>query len=113
MKRIYLAGPYTHHDRDVRARRERALSEKCADLMLSGYVVFSPITHGHALATFLPSAKVASWVFWGAQDKSHLLSCDELHVLMLDGWDSSRGVGEEIEWATEAGMSIIYHQAAG
>jgi len=109
MKRIYLAGPYTHDDEAIRNSRAEALSAKAAELMLEGHVVFSPITHGHALLPWLPFS-CRTWEFWGAQDKVHLEACDQLRVLCLPGWEHSRGVKDEIKWARESGKTIIFHQ---
>jgi hypothetical protein len=112
LKRVYLAGPYSHTDPEVRAARAAALNRKAAWLMMQGLCVFSPITHGVALLDYFPYNE-RGWAFWGEQDRAHLLACDELHVLCLDGWRESRGVTDEIQWATEAGMPVIYHDCEG
>lgn len=106
--RVYLAGPYSHPDEQVRLTRERTLSKKCASLMLEGYVVFSPITHGHALLDFMPF-ETRTWEFWGSQDFEHMRACDEVHVLCLDGWEKSRGVKDEILWATMLRKKVVYY----
>ncbi len=109
-KRVYLAGPYSHADEKVREERAHALSAKTVELMMEGYVVFSPITHGHALLPWLPFS-CRTWEFWGAQDRVHLETCQELHVLCLPGWETSRGVTDELAWARESGKPVVYHSA--
>ena len=97
---IYLASPYTHADAGVREERFRAACRAAATLMRQGHVVFAPIVHGHPLvAEGLP----IEWPWWERFDREHLSRCDEVVVLMLDGWESSAGVQAEIRIAAESG----------
>ncbi|MBM3983831.1 MAG: DUF1937 family protein, partial [Planctomycetes bacterium] len=90
---IYLASPYSHPDPDVREQRFRAACRATAALLMAGEVVFSPIVHSHPLVAFeMPTA----WSFWERIDRAHLERCDEVVVLMLDGWAHSLGVREEL-----------------
>lgn len=41
-------------------------------------------------------------------DREHLKRCNELVVLMLDGWKESRGVQAEIRIALELGKPVRY-----
>jgi len=102
---IYLASPYTHPDAAVREQRFRAACQATAALVRQGIVVFAPIVHSHPLVEHgLPT----SWSFWSNQDRRFLELCDELVVLMLDGWRESRGVQEEIQIARELGKPIHF-----
>ena len=95
---IYLASPYSHPDPAVRERRFRDACRAAAALLRSGRAVFSPIAHSHPLVAHgLPT----DWSFWEWQDREHLARCDEVMVLMLDGWEESVGVREEIRIARE------------
>lgn len=103
MKRIYLAAPYSHPDKDVRTMRFYAVSRRANLIMQRGDLVYSPITHGHVLGCYggLP----ADFGFW----ESHCLSflrhwAQELHVLALDGWLESRGVLAEMAEADRLGL---------
>jgi nucleoside 2-deoxyribosyltransferase len=90
---IYLASPYSHPDPAVREERFRAACRATAALLRAGEVVFSPIVHSHPLVAFeLPTA----WSFWERIDRAFLERCDEVVALMLDGWEESVGVREEI-----------------
>lgn len=100
---IYLASPYSHDDPAVREARFRAVCLATAALIRAGNVVFSPVVHSHPLASFgLPT----TWEFWAEQDRHYLACCDELVVLMLDGWEDSVGVREEIRIAKELGKPV-------
>ena len=48
--RIYLAVPYSHPDESVRALRFQEATVAANYLMRQAYLVYSPITHGHAIA---------------------------------------------------------------
>jgi nucleoside 2-deoxyribosyltransferase len=102
---IYLASPYTHPDPAVREQRFQAACRAAAALIHEGFVVFAPIVHSHPVAAYgLPT----SWAFWRKQDQEHLEQCDELLVLMLDGWQESTGVQAEILLARELGKPVRY-----
>ncbi|MCC7424464.1 MAG: DUF1937 family protein [Planctomycetaceae bacterium] len=107
---IYLASPYTHPDTQVREQRFREACRATAGLMLAGHAVFSPILHSHPLVGHgLPAA----WDFWERIDREHLQRCDEVLVLMLDGWEESVGVAAEIRIAGELGKPVGYLASDG
>jgi hypothetical protein len=102
---IYLASPYSHSEAVVREQRFRAACCATARLIAAGHVVFSPIVHGHPLVHHgLPT----DWSFWERCDRDHLVRCDEVVVLMLDGWRESVGVAAEIRIAEELGRPVRY-----
>jgi len=102
---IYLASPYSHPDAAVRETRFRDACRAAAKLMRLGHVVFSPIAHGHCICEHgLPT----DWRFWEPFDRSQLERCDEVVVLMLDGWRESVGVQAEIQIADEVGKPVRY-----
>ncbi|MEX0718371.1 MAG: DUF1937 family protein [Planctomycetaceae bacterium] len=102
---IYVASPYSDPDPLVREQRFDAVCRAVAALMHSGVVAFSPIVHGHPLVAHgLP----VEWPFWERFDCEHLSRCDELVVLMLDGWRNSRGVRAEIRIAGDLGISVRF-----
>jgi nucleoside 2-deoxyribosyltransferase len=102
---IYLASPYSHPDPAVREQRFRAACRAAVALLRAVQVVFSPITHSHPLAQHgLPG----NWQFWERYDRAFLERCDEVVVLMLDGWGESVGVQAEIRIAWELGKPVRY-----
>ena len=46
--------------------------------------------------------------YWREYDEAMLDCCEELHVLMLDGWRESVGVQAEIKLAELWGLKIVY-----
>ena len=106
-KLIYLAAPYTDPDPEVSALRAEQASYAAAMLMSRyGFAVFSPITHGHAVVDHLPLEKAVSHDFWMEQCIPVLDRCDELHILRLPGWDRSRGVKYEWDFAVRTHKPI-------
>jgi nucleoside 2-deoxyribosyltransferase len=107
---IYLASPYSHPDPAVREERFRAACQVTAELIRAGDAVISPVVQGHPLAAFgLPT----DWQFWETLDRHQLARCDEVVVLMLDGWRESVGVQTEIRIAAELGKPVRYVAPAG
>jgi hypothetical protein len=93
---IYLASPYTHTDPDVMQERFEYVRAAAAEMLARGEIVYSPIVHGHAIATAhdLPT----DFEFWMRHSFAMLERADNLYVLRLDGWLESRGVTAEIGW---------------
>jgi hypothetical protein len=93
---IYLASPYSHADPDVMQQRFEDVRAATAALLAHDEIVYSPIVHGHAIATAhdLP----ATFDFWMRHCYAMLERADSLYVLQIDGWETSRGVRAEMDW---------------
>lgn len=107
MKLIYLASPYTHDDPAVRQARFEAAVDASAALMKEGHAVYSPIGNCHPIQErhSLPT----EWAYWQEFDTLIISRCDELYILMLDGWKQSVGVTAEIKIAEELGKPVYYY----
>lgn len=102
---IYLASAYSNADPSVREHRYQAACRATAALIRAGQVVFSPVVHSHPLVAFgLPTV----WEAWERIDRTFLERCDELAVLMIDGWDQSIGVRAELRIARELGKPVRF-----
>ena len=102
---IYIVSPYTHSDPTVREQRFDAACAAAAVLMRAGHIVYSPVVYGHSL---VQRGLPCDWPFWERHARWHLERCDEVVVLMLDGWDESVGVRAEIEIAGELEKVVWY-----
>jgi hypothetical protein len=89
--KIYLAIPYSGMEQLSFDTANRIAGQ----LMREGHIVFSPISHSHPIAQTceLPT----HWDYWREADTSFLEWCDEILVVMMPGWDLSRGVTAELE----------------
>lgn len=103
---IYLASPYSHPDAKVREARFVAANRAAYRLMQRGEVVFSPISHSHSIE--VESGVIGDHEFWARQDDAFQAQCRKVAVLIIDGWQESRGVQREIQLAKENGMSVEF-----
>ena len=108
MKLSYLATCYTHADPIVRERRYHVVNEVAARLMAAGKVIFSPISHGHAICQTSETDIPLEWEFWRLQCDPFLMAMHELIVLRQDGWENSVGVEYEIGIADVRGVQIVW-----
>ena len=80
-----------------------------AHFMSSGIHIFSPLSHCHEVATYMPDDPYyRSWDFWREYDFAFLEKADKLIILTLPGWESSIGVQAEIQYAQTHNISIEY-----
>lgn len=105
---IYLASPYSHPDPAERERRYKEACRVAGNLMKRGRRVFSPIAHSHPIEAAFEDAKPEGHDFWLEQDFAVLRHAAELHVLCLEGWERSRGIAAEVEFAGRIGIPVFY-----
>lgn len=102
---IYLAAPYNHKDPEIVEGRMRLVNKQLAYLNMKGEMAFSPLMLHYCLKeNELPS----SYLFWRDYCRAFIKMCKEVHVLTLPGWDFSEGVLDEINFAIELGIPVIY-----
>jgi hypothetical protein len=107
---IYLCSPFTHVDPAVRQQRFDAACRAAAALIRQGKTVFAPIAHSYGICAHgVPH----DWQFWQRHDRRYLAVCDEVVVLMLDGWQESVGVQAEIAIARELGKPVTFFAVVG
>ncbi|MGH6796576.1 MAG: DUF1937 family protein [Methylocella sp.] len=107
MSYYYLGSPYSKHPDGP----EEAFRQVCVEagaLIRAGMPVYSPIAHSHPIAEYaeMDPFDHSIWMvadeplMWGAR-------CG-LIVLMLDGWETSYGLAEEIKFFRQAMRPIVY-----
>ncbi len=101
-KVIYLASPYTGNEQ----ANFEAVCRTAGHLMKASFFVFSPIAHTHPIA--MGGTLPTDWNYWEAYDRAMIERCDAVWVLMLDGWEESKGVTAEIEYAKYLGKDIKF-----
>lgn len=102
----YLASPYSHPDPAVVVERFEKVSKEAARMVRAGIFVYCPIAHTHPMVIY--GELTENWEFWKEYDETWLSICGRLYVLMLPGWESSKGVAAEIAIATRLGLPITY-----
>lgn len=108
MEYIYLASPYSHHEESVREERFRAACKKASEYISNGIAVFCPIAHTHHIADHMDESARMDFELWMEADLPLVHHAKEVHVLRLEGWEHSRGIRREIEYARERGIPVVY-----
>ena len=107
---IYVASPYSHESPFVREDRFRAVEQFTAKLIKTGVKAFSPIAAFHHMVRQFALPTDAK--YWSEFNYHFLKNSDRLYILQLEGWDTSKGVQMEIEWARELYIPIFYHPSS-
>lgn len=105
---IYLASPYSHANPAVKENRFDEVCRIAGRLMRDGHCVFSPIAHSHSVELQFDGGGVEGHDFWLRQDFAILRHAEKLVVLKLYGWEESRGIAAEIDFATRIGIPVEY-----
>lgn len=106
-KLVYIASPYSNPDDRVRYENYLIVTKIASDLVSKGIIAISPITYGHVLSEH--SKMPTDWEFWENFCISLLEKCDEILICnTMSGWEESRGVRAEIEFAKKMGIKIKY-----
>jgi hypothetical protein len=105
-KKIFIAGPYNHADSEIMANRLEEIRKYCVLQFKNGNIPISALLMGLSFASSgdLPT-DTETWLNFC---KEILSVCDELHVLMVDGWDKSSGVANEVKIAIELNIKVVY-----
>lgn len=112
-KLIYLACPYTHKYDTVMQERFEKASKVAAILMERGNNVFSPLTHSDIVCRYMEEDLQTDFSFWLSRDLQIIDFCTHVYVLMLEGWDESKGVAVEIEYANQNGIPVKFLNEEG
>lgn len=102
---LFLGCPYSDPSIVIREERCAAASRVAARLMDMGYAVYSPISHGHAIANYGMGVGM-EYETWMVVNDNVLSLCDAVVVLDIEGIRSSRGVAHEVTLATRLFVPI-------
>lgn len=106
-KLYYLASPYSHKSEIVRTFRKLLVDAVGSKFVEKGFHVFGPITES-ACYSRLSDSIDGEWDFWARHDLLMIDKCDALIVLKIKGWNLSKGVDAETEYAIMKNMPIHY-----
>lgn len=105
-KLIYLASPYTSTKLETEELRFIDACLMAAKLINKGYFVFSPIVHFHPVKKY--GILKGDFKTWKKTNHCFLSLCDEFWILTLEGWKESKGIKQEILWAKDLKLPIVY-----
>ncbi len=107
-KVYYFASPYSHPSQEVVVERyERVILAAWELITKKRYTLIEPIAMSHEKATRYEMP--TDFAFWGKMDKLLISKTDGVIVCMLDGWQESKGVTQEIAFAKERGLPVFYY----
>jgi len=102
----YLASPYTHADPDVMEQRYRQAMLCTCWYLQQRLWIYSPIVHCHALAKSQNLPR--DHKFWGDYNFTMLRQSHGLTILAIEGWEESKGIAQECEWAHDLRLDIEF-----
>lgn len=108
--RVYMASPFTVYPTKEIAWRD-ACRAAAALQACTPAAVYSPIADSYGLEAV--GKAVLTHADWMLRDRTMLLACQLVAVAMLPGWETSKGIAQEIEWAAEARIPVVYLQPVG
>lgn len=118
MTKIYLAIPYSFNPE----LSFKIANRITADLMSKGNIVFSPISHSHPVADYLPSKLRTDSDWWMNMDLPFVNWADDVYVVCIGEMGSelianSKGVCMELQFAKQLNKTIhiidYYHDESG
>lgn len=102
---IFISSPYSSTNKELKEYRFKNLCEVCGLILNRGNFPLSPVVHGVPIAEHcdLPD----DFDFWGDYCKKMIDISDRIYVLLTIGWDSSKGVKDEIDYAKKIGKAVF------
>lgn len=103
----YFASPYSSPDAYIKELRYLQAIDIATQLIKKGYTLIEPIamSHHHAQRFDLPTG----YQFWQERDRKLIDCSDAVIVCMLEGWDKSVGVKDEINYALVQNKPVYYY----
>lgn len=100
---IYLASPYSG---TLEQMQQRYMDTKhaTATLLHNKLHIYSPIVHCHEMACRFSLPRDA--LFWKQYNEDMIKRVDHLWLLKIPGWETSKGMGMEVEFASSIGLPI-------
>jgi hypothetical protein len=103
---VFVSSPYSDDNEDVVEERVKIAQRYVAHLASDRIFAFSVIAYIHPI--LVENSLPTDYEFWRDMCISSITACDVVHVLCVDGWDTSVGVADEIEVARSLGKRIVY-----
>ena len=104
----YVASPYSGYKGDL-WEANRLACRTTAYLARYEVPAFSPIAHSHALCQHYPVSPMDHGL-WMGLDRPMMMAAYGCIVVTMPGWQTSKGVGEEIDYFENTGKPVLYIQ---
>lgn len=109
---IYVASPYTFKSPSIERVywkmkfRHAAVERYVAHLIKQGEFPYSPIVYAHEISHRYALPTDAEW--WKSFNEHMLRKADVLHVYNMEGWEQSKGIAMEMQFAEACGIPIVH-----
>jgi len=103
----YLGSPYSAPGRATMAARHRQACEAAARLFERGIFTYGPIAHTVAIDQ-AGRMNAPAFEFWATFDLGMIDRLTGLMVLMIDGWQDSKGLAAELAHARATGKPVLW-----
>lgn len=113
---LYMASPYSSPldgkpaTPSLMNERYEATRRELHFFTSKGYPVYSPIVHCHDMSLCHGMPKDA--VFWKRYNHAFLSAASGVIICMLQGWNESAGVKDELEFAVTHWMKVWSHETS-
>lgn len=101
---FYLASPYSSPDKSIEQARYEEVMWFAAQLTNAGWHIYCPIMHCHEMAKRHKLATDAAT--WRAYNCTMIRYSRGLFIADIDGWEVSKGVTQETQFARDLSMRI-------
>jgi len=106
---IYLISPYNNPDPEIRQERYKQIAYISGKLAESGIVTYSPIAYWHPIVTGFDKLDLGiDHLFWKFHNRKMISLSTQAFVVLLDGWQKSEGVKDDIQTAIEFSKPVEY-----
>jgi len=102
----YVGTPYSKYPLGLEMAFQHS-SMLIGDLLRKGVTGYSPIVHTHPVAIY-SEIDPYSHEIWMPFDKKMMEVTGGMLVAMMDGWETSKGIGMEIDEFESMGKRIVY-----
>lgn len=106
MSFIYLATPHNHEDPQIRDLRFKKAQLAAATVFSYQIPCYSPIAHWHPIA--IDHDLPHGWSYWQQQDEALLKSCHSMWVILIEGWETSKGIKGEVLFCRAHSKPVEY-----
>ena len=107
---VYCCTPYSLYPAGQEAAFIAA-AQYAAFMLAEGLCVYSPIAHSHTLATY-SNLDPLDHRIWMRNDRAMIDAAAGAVVIMMNGWQESRGIAEEVTAFVAAGKPVVYASVA-
>lgn len=102
----YVACPYSDWNQAVRLERRLRAEDFAYYLITQGRPTYAPLTFGWSLSARYKLPEDAE--FWAPLNMAMLNAASCMAILCLPGWEESKGVTQELRFASDLGLPVEY-----